>query len=601
MPYLCGLWRFANAYAPLDNAAGIFVAEDMIYTVEDEASQIWMSGNSIVENPIWLDSGKSIRLTGKLGDNVQYSIYQQKGDFKLAEEGGNPAAIYENAEDMDAEKDGAKFQVYPYDKTVDFEADETLDHYSALGTDVTGSSKAGIYANFKELSVADLEYAFANAYGTDEDGVATYKYNGRSKTPGVTATAHYVLSKEEETGKETVKDIDATKDLTFKVEENDGSVGDVKVKVSSDSYHYTGETELTFRIVPFDLNDLDESMKEDAEFTVSDVECSTEDPDGTVYEAPVIGKVRLGGSMNWTSLLGAVSDPESGEMIGDFEVTYENNGKPGEATAVIKGINNYTGTIKKTFTIKATSGVLNGGNGNWYYYKDGKIQSQFNGFAKNENGWWYIEKGQVRFDKTDVMQGTVNGENAWWYVKGGKVTFTDTVASNSSGWWKITNGKVDFGYNGVAQNANGWWKIENGKVNFKFRGFAQNEYGWWYLENGKVGFNKNEVIYGTVDGQTAWWYVKGSKVTYTDTVASNANGWWKITNGKVDFGYTGVAQNANGWWRIENGKVNFSFNGLAQNEYGWWYIRGGKVDFGYNGYVNWNGGRYRISGGKVIS
>lgn len=35
----------------------------------------------------------------------------------------------------------------------------------------------------------------------------------------------------------------------------------------------------------------------------------------------------------------------------DYQVSYENNVKPGKATVVITGIGNYTGTIKKTFAI----------------------------------------------------------------------------------------------------------------------------------------------------------------------------------------------------------------------------------------------------------
>lgn len=222
----------------------------------------------------------------------------------------------------------------------------------------------------------------------------------------------------------------------------------------------------------------------------------------------------------------------------------------------------------------------------WCYVIDGKVQYDYNGFAQNENGWWYIENGKVTFTKNDVIKGTVNGQTGWWFVKGSKVQFVDSVEKNINGWWKITNGKVDFTYNGVAKNQYGWWAIKNGKVDFNYNGFAQNQYGWWYCKNGKVDFSKKDVMKGTVNGQNAWWFVNGGKVQFINSVEKNNYGWWAIRNGKVDFNYTGIMKNQYGWWRIENGKVNFNFTGLVENidnNDSWWYLKNGKVDFNYTG------------------
>ena len=227
------------------------------------------------------------------------------------------------------------------------------------------------------------------------------------------------------------------------------------------------------------------------------------------------------------------------------------------------------------------TGVEKNSNG-WWRIEGGKVNFAFEGFASNSNGWWYLEGGRVTFQKNDVIKGTVNSKNGWWHVVGSKVTFDTTVAKNSNGWWYISNGMVDFSHTGVEKNSNGWWRIESGKVNFDFEGFASNQNGWWYLEGGKVTFQKNDVIKGTVDGETTWWHVVGSKVAFDTTVAKNSNGWWYISNGMVDFSHNGVEKNSNGWWRIENGKVNFSFEGFASNSNGWWYLEGGKVTFQKN-------------------
>ena len=213
----------------------------------------------------------------------------------------------------------------------------------------------------------------------------------------------------------------------------------------------------------------------------------------------------------------------------------------------------------------------------WCYVIDGNVQYDYTGFAENENGWWYVEKGRVTFAKNDVIKGTVKGQTGWWFVKGSKVQFVDSVEKNS----------------------NGWWVIQNGKVNFNYTGFAKNSNGWWYCKGGKVDFGKNDVMKGTVNGESGWWFVKGGKVQFVNSVEKNSNGWWVIRNGKVDFSYTGIAKNTNGWWRIVNGKVDFSCNTVEKNENGWWKLKGGKVDFGYNGVAKNKYGWWKCSGGKV--
>ena len=106
----------------------------------------------------------------------------------------------------------------------------------------------------------------------------------------------------------------------------------------------------------------------------------------------------------------------------------------------------------------------------WWRIENGNVNFSYCGFVPNAEGWWYLEGGHILFDRTEVIQGTVNGETAWWNVVGGAVSFTDTVASNSNGWWRIENGKVNFSFYGIAQNEYGWWYIQNGCVDFGYSG-----------------------------------------------------------------------------------------------------------------------------------
>lgn len=105
-------------------------------------------------------------------------------------------------------------------------------------------------------------------------------------------------------------------------------------------------------------------------------------------------------------------------------------------------------------------------NGNWYYYRNGKIATDVTTVAKNQNGWWYVKNGKVDFSYTGI-------------------------AKNENGWWRIVNGKVDFSCNGVEKNENGWWYIKDGKVDVSYNGIAKNQNGVWYIKNGKVDFSYN--------------------------------------------------------------------------------------------------------------
>ena len=203
-------------------------------------------------------------------------------------------------------------------------------------------------------------------------------------------------------------------------------------------------------------------------------------------------------------------------------------------------------TVVKT-TYKRVSG--------WYYVKDGKVLTSFNGFAKNKNGWWYVRNGKVDFSANSIIKGKLGSVSGWWYVKDGKVQFTDTIARNQYGWWKVKGGRVDFTFTGIAQNENGWWYCRNGKVNFSYNGLVKYCNKYWAIRNGKVNLN--------------------------ETIAKNQYGWWYCKNGTVDTDYTGFAQNENGWWYVKNGKVDFSVNdtfyGRVNGSYGYYTVRNGKV------------------------
>ena len=140
-------------------------------------------------------------------------------------------------------------------------------------------------------------------------------------------------------------------------------------------------------------------------------------------------------------------------------------------------------------------------NGDWWYYTDGKIDTNHNGVDTNKYGWWRVENGKVNFD----AQGIYSNKFGWWKTTNGKVTFKeDGVFNNQFGWWRVEGSKVDFNANGIYSNKFGWWKTTNGKVTFKENGLFSNKFGTWKVENSKVNFNFN----GKYQGKT----IKNGKV-----------------------------------------------------------------------------------------
>ena len=89
------------------------------------------------------------------------------------------------------------------------------------------------------------------------------------------------------------------------------------------------------------------------------------------------------------------------------------------------------------------------------YFKEGKFYVTENTVSKNENGCLKITYGQVDFN----FNGLAKNENGWWYIRGGRVpgisdvtgqsTFNGAV-ENDKGIWYVSGSKVDFGFNGNA-------------------------------------------------------------------------------------------------------------------------------------------------------
>ena len=276
------------------------------------------------------------------------------------------------------------------------------------------------------------------------------------------------------------------------------------------------------------------------------------------------------------------------------------------SNGVITGVSEGTATIKvlclgieRTVDVtvlvnKTLSGLCKAGDGNWYYYVNGKIDTSFTGMTKNKYGWWYVTSGKL--DRT--YTGMAKNSSGWWYIKEGKLDLTYIgMATNENGTWYMKNGKLDTTINGFIKTNLGWVYLTKGKLDTSYTGMVKNSNGWWYVKEGKL----NLTYTGMATNKYGTWYMKNGKLDTTINGFIKTNlGWVYLTKGKLDTSYTGMVKNSNGWWYIKEGKLDLTYTGLATNKNGTWYMKKGKLDFSFNGNVRLNGLTYKIVNGMVV-
>lgn len=70
----------------------------------------------------------------------------------------------------------------------------------------------------------------------------------------------------------------------------------------------------------------------------------------------------------------------------------------------------------------SVNGLAQASDGNWYLYKNGKVQESYNDLYHDATyGWWKVTKGKIDFSYTDLYNSPTCG---WWKIKGGAVDFS---------------------------------------------------------------------------------------------------------------------------------------------------------------------------------
>ena len=178
-----------------------------------------------------------------------------------------------------------------------------------------GNFKGTITTTFKLYNVYELN----STNTTVKTKSASYEYTGYARKP-----APVVTYKDGKTTKRLVKDTDYT--VAYK---NNKNAGTATVTVTGIG-NYKGTVSSTFKLTPVKLTTANATAKTcHATYTYTGKERKP---------VPVV-KCKVG-SKTYTL-----------EKDKDFTVTYANNKAVGTGTVTVKGIGNYTGTIKATFKI----------------------------------------------------------------------------------------------------------------------------------------------------------------------------------------------------------------------------------------------------------
>ena len=134
-------------------------------------------------------------------------------------------------------------------------------------------------------------------------------------------------------------------------------------------------------------------------------------------------------------------------------------------------------------------------DGKLYAMKDGKIVTDYQGVAPDEDGnYYYITYGGVNTD----FKGRYSAQNEKIYeVEKGRATEIESETNSSTSTTSTTsvtsltkNAQISDSDIEVQKMADSSWSaVKNGVVVSEFTGILSNEYGTWYIKNGKVDFS----------------------------------------------------------------------------------------------------------------
>ncbi len=249
------------------------------------------------------------------------------------------------------------------------------------------------------------------------------------------------------------------------------------------------------------------------------------------------------------------------------------------APVFIEYTDSETGESRVTWTYIASESAIASEN-NPFTYLDEKPSDEENSEAK-----------------TGLFKNAETGEFEY-YVDGKLASDYTGVVENAGYTWYVINGILDSSYTGIRYDGTDFWYIINGKVNTDFVGLYNFANAWWYVKDGKIQADYK----GMIDYSGHTWYVANGKVDTGFTGLGLHNGtWYCVQAGKVNMSYSGLVLNGGSWWYVTDGILDTGVTGIVETGGSQWLVGTGKLQSTYTGsYIN-GGVTYSIVNGKVVN
>lgn len=253
----------------------------------------------------------------------------------------------------------------------------------------------------------------------------------------------------------------------------------------------------------------------------------------------------------------------------DYTVTYSNYTNAGTATATITGIGNFSGTAKKTYTIKQASLTQYGSatipystciyNGN---YRKPVPTVKWGNKLLNEGKDYTVSYSNNKWAGTASV--TIKGIGNYR----GTITKTFRIFSANAGWVQVGS---SWKYISNGQYASGWKTIGNNKYYFNTSTKARST-GLKSINGKRYYFNSKGVM------QKSCWQKTGGSYYYLTSTGAAKSGWMTL-GGKKYYLSTSSNKMLTGLNKISGKRYYFDSSGvMAKNAWkkvgSYWYYLG---------------------------
>lgn len=184
-------------------------------------------------------------------------------------------------------------------------------------------------------------------------------------------------------------------------------------------------------------------------------------------------------------------------------------------------------------------------NGTLFYYENGEVNTQKNGFVEVDDLMVFISWGKVLTEAEGLVQDP----------------------KKEADWYFLSEGRVQTQYTGLALYDGSWFYIENGKLDTKMADFVSYDGGLFYVGAGRILNEVNGLA--QAPNKTDWYFLANGQVQLQYTgLALYDNVWFYVKEGKLAENYTGMVEYDGSIFEVVNGMVKNNHTNISENQGG---------------------------------